>query len=547
MIPQPLYPLADIQPPWPPQGEPAASGKLSAEDRLELALRASGLGLWEYTPADDRVVLWASWQQILGFSPDARTVASQQLAHLGVGETAEAFRDALLALAADAGVAQFSIEHEVTKASGARIWVQTEGQVTARDGAGRVLHVIGTTKNITESKRHQSALQAAVEAAEQAKRARADFLATMSHEIRTPLNGVIGLSRVLQESELPAREAGYVNLINSCAHALLGLVNDVLDFSKIDAGQMVLEPAACDLHALLEEIGGLFLDRARAKSVCFELRRAPELPRYVTVDPQRLRQILLNLLGNALKFTDRGGFALSVDMGSLARQRSLLFAVTDTGIGISPLDQARLFQRFSQVDASSTRRFQGSGLGLAISRDLALLMGGDIRVSSAPGSGSTFTLEIPLVPAATGPVVQPAQRVLASTAPLLLVEDNPINQMVARALLEKLGFAQVTTAVHGEDALRLCREQSFALVLMDCQMPVMDGFEATRQLRASGFTMPIVALTAGAVSDDRDRCLACGMNDYLAKPIDAALLGGVLDFWLSGGTRGEPAAVRRAT
>ncbi len=513
----------------------------ASEERLKLALEATGLGLWEYLAAKDEVYLSPSWQQILGYPPEPRWVPSAYLTTLAVHNGSEPFRAALVDLLK--GVSNhFCVEHEAVKASGVTIWLQTEAEVAERDPKGRALRVVGTTKNITERKREQSALQAAVEAATSANRAKAEFLATMSHEIRTPLNGVIGLARVLEESELPPREAGYVRMVNSCAKTLLGMVNDVLDFSKIEAGQMVLEPADCDLHALIEETGDVFAARARAKSVTFTARIEYDVPRWVSVDAHRLRQILMNLLGNALKFTTQGNFKLTVASGRLARDRSLRFEVSDTGIGISPQDQSKLFQRFSQVDASSTRRFQGSGLGLAISRDLAELMGGDIRVSSTVGSGSTFTLEIPLVPATAGERTHAPATPAPSQAPaaILVVEDNPINQLVAKALLGKLGFSDVTLAENGAEAVRLCAEQAFSLVLMDCQMPVMDGFEATRQLRESGFERPIVALTAGAVSDDRARCLACGMNDYLAKPIDATMLAGALNFWLASAALDTP-------
>ncbi|MEJ7931849.1 ATP-binding protein [Ramlibacter sp. AN1015] len=503
----------------------------SSEERLALALNVSGVGLWEFTPDDGMVYLSPSWQQIMGFAPEARTVPSSELLGMAVAGGAEPFHSELIDLLKGVS-SHICVEHEAVKASGTRVWLQSEAQVAARDANGRALRVVGTTRNITQRKEQERALQAAADAAQSASRAKAEFLATMSHEIRTPLNGVIGLARVLEQSELPPREAGYVRLINSCAKSLLGMVNDVLDFSKIDAGQMVLEPTACDLQALVQEVSDVFSDRARSKGIGFSVDVKPCVPRWVTVDNHRLRQILLNLLGNALKFTADGGFSLTVTTGALARQRSLRFDVTDTGIGIAAEDQAKLFKRFSQVDASSTRRFQGSGLGLAISRDLAVLMGGDIRLSSAPGCGATFTLEIPMVEAAGEPAVAPEASSAGASDAILLVEDNPINQLVAEALLDKLGFSTVRVAENGEEAVRLCQEQPFAAVLMDCQMPVMDGFEATRRLRELGFDMPIIALTAGAVSDDRDRCLAAGMNDYLAKPIDAGLLGGALNFWL---------------
>ncbi|WP_167784786.1 response regulator [Ramlibacter rhizophilus] len=255
------------------------------------------------------------------------------------------------------------------------------------------------------------------------------------------------------------------------------------------------------------------------------------------MDPQRLRQVLLNLLANALKFTPRGRIGVHAGVEATSRHaQALLLTVWDTGNGISAADQERLFKRFSQVGVAGWQQSQGTGLGLSISRELARLMGGELTVRSEPGSGSSFQLELALVqPAAPArafapdgpPALPPGRRVL-------LVEDNAINQMVAEALLQRLGVAEVVTAADGAQALALCESHAFDLVLMDCQMPVMDGFEATRQLRARGCRWPIVALTAGGVTQDRDACLAAGMDDYLAKPIDDKLLGRVLQRWAGG-------------
>ncbi|HSW17320.1 MAG TPA: PAS-domain containing protein [Ramlibacter sp.] len=510
----------------------AAAGLQASQEQLGLALKATSLGLWEYKPLQDVAYLSESWGQILGYPRQERYMRSAELVNMSVPEHAMGFRDALVNLLKGT-TPQLSIEHEARHASGGTIWLLTEAQVTERDDAGRALRVVGTTKDVTQRKREQQALQEAVAAAEIANRAKAEFLATMSHEIRTPINGVIGLARMLDDQPLPPREAGYVRMINSCADTLLGLVNDVLDFSKIEAGQMVLERTDIDLHALVRETGDVFEARARAKDVGFAARIAPDVPTWITVDAHRLRQILLNLLGNALKFTAQGRFSLDVSVGRHDGVHTLRCVVADTGIGIALRDQAKLFKRFSQVDASTTRRYQGTGLGLAISRDLAVLMGGDIEVSSLPGMGSSFALEIPLVAAPTSlEPAKPAAAPQASPARLLLVEDNPVNRLVATALLTRLGYADVTTANDGQVALDLCSAQSFDLILMDCQMPVMDGFEATRRLRAAGFDRPIIALTAGAVTHDRDRCLAMGMNDYLAKPIDGPLLGAAIEVWL---------------
>ncbi len=518
--------------------------------RLSLAMETVGLGLWEYKPQTDEVHLSDSWSAFFGNPSQPRVVRRAQLTDMAPAYATEEYRNKLEQLLSGE-IALMNIEHEMLNASGESLWVVTRAQVTDRDELGRPTCVVGTTKDVTERRRTQHALRDSVEAANAANRAKADFLATMSHEIRTPINGVIGLARMLADAQLPHREAEHVRMINSCANSLLDLVNEVLDFSKIEAGQMVLEQVDTDLHALAQETADIFSARAFDKGVGFSVHLGQDVPRWIVCDSHRLRQILLNLLGNALKFTAQGSFALRLAVApGPDGARQLRLDVTDTGIGISAEGLGRLFKRFSQADASTTRRFQGTGLGLAISRDLARLMGGDVTVTSTLGAGSTFTVMVPLVEAAArqakpqAPAELPATRTPQDT-PVLLVEDNAINQLVARSLLAKLGYTQVTIAEHGQAALDACDRDQFALVLMDCQMPVMDGFEATRRLRERGYRRPIIALTAGAVKQDRDACLEAGMDDYLAKPIDAALLAGTVNHWLNTGAP-TPGGARNA-
>ena len=319
-------------------------------------------------------------------------------------------------------------------------------------------------------------------------------------------------------------------MIGSCADTLLTLVNDVLDFSKIEAGQMELESIDTDLHALAAQVGDVFEVRAREKQVGFSIHIDPAVPQWIRTDPHRLRQILLNLLGNAHKFTSQGGFGLKVSADLSQQPARLRFAVTDTGVGIPQDTLARLFQRYTQADAATARQFQGTGLGLAICRELAQLMGGDVTVASTVGIGSTFCVDIPLLAAerkAAVPAIATSVTAASQTR-ILLVEDNAVNQLVARSLLGKLGYHQVTLAEDGICAVEACRSETFDLVLMDCQMPRMDGLEATRILRDAGYGMPIIALTASAVAEERDRCLAAGMTDFVSKPIDARVLEGKL-------------------
>ncbi|HSW26703.1 MAG TPA: ATP-binding protein, partial [Burkholderiaceae bacterium] len=470
-----------------------------------------------------------------GYPPQLRAMTLGELNALAPPHRRAEIQQALLALLKGQST-EFLLEHEMFDAHGRMLWVVTHARVAERNAQGRTVRMVGVTRDVTERRSQEDALRHAVEAANKANQAKADFLATMSHEIRTPINGVIGLARMLEDSPLAPQEAGYVRMINSCGNSLLALVNDVLDFSKIEAGQMVLEQIDTDLRELARETADVFASRACEKGVELIVRIAPEAPRRILADPHRLRQILLNLLGNALKFTATGAVTLRITAPLANGERRLRVDVTDTGIGIAADALPRLFRRFSQADASTTRRYQGTGLGLAISRDLAVLMGGDVTVTSTPGAGSTFTLDVPLRVAEQQHVcVAPpsSQRRPTGEMRVLLVEDNAINQMVALALLKKLGYTALTLAGDGEQALSLCAAECFDLVLMDCQMPVMNGFEATRRLRARGFAQPIVALTAGAVSQDREECLDAGMNDYVAKPIDSARLAATLERWLS--------------
>jgi PAS domain S-box-containing protein len=503
-----------------------------SEQRLALAMDAAQLSLWEYDAADGDVQVSGRWAGLIGLPSHAALRAPRDLARFGPREDALRLSRAWHALLTGRSH-RLALEHRVHTTAGEVVWLLTEGQVCERDAQGRARKVIGTCKDITQRRRADATLQLALEAADEASQAKSDFLATMSHEIRTPINGVIGLTQLLSGAPLPERERGYVGMIDSCARSLLSLVDNILDFSKIEAGRVALDEAAVDLPALVREIGDVFTVRAAEKDICFTCTLDPAVPGVVRIDAPRLRQILLNLLGNALKFTSTGGFSLRLETAVDEAGPRLRFAVSDTGIGIAPDDQARLFARFTQADASASRRFQGTGLGLAISRDLARLMGGDIAIESRQGTGSTFTLELPLEPA-TGMPAQPVANAapLRPEAAILLVEDNEVNRLVAHGLLAGLGYTRVATAVDGRDAVAACEREPFDLLLMDCQMPEMDGFQATATLRARGLRVPILALTAHAMTGDRERCLDAGMDDYLTKPVDPQVLARKLRQWL---------------
>ncbi len=428
------------------------------------------------------------------------------------------------------GLTSISISNRCRAADGSYRWFLWNG--TPSDD--RLVFCI-TGHDITERKEMEAACQLAKEAAEQSSRAKSEFLANMSHEIRTPMTAILGYAeRLMHLNRTREDEIEAVAAINRNGNHLLAVINDILDISKIEAGRLLIERVPCSPCQILSDVASSMRIRALEKSISFRAECPEQVPASIQSDPTRLRQILMNLVGNAIKFTSAGEVRVSMRLehGPRAEQLLLRFDVTDTGIGMSSAEQAAVFQPFAQADSSTTRLYGGSGLGLAISKRLAEMLDGNISLESTPGQGSTFTLRInpgdlhavPLVRCDCDGRFVPSRDVTPRCAvPLggrvLLVEDGRDNRRLIGLQLKEAG-AEVVFAENGREALQAMETQSFDVVLMDMQMPVMDGYSATSELRRRGSKLPIIALTAHALVGDRDKCLQCGCSDFLSKPVE---------------------------
>jgi PAS domain S-box-containing protein len=513
-----------------------------SEKRLRDVMAATQEGIWDWQVSTGQVLHNDQWYRLLGFSegeiadnveafsahvhPDDRPIVWERIQALMSGATSN-----------------YHSEHRMVQKDGTVIWVQDRGRIAERDAMGQPVRVVGAYANITERRQHQVELEQALSTAQEATRAKSNFLATMSHELRTPLNGILGMAQMLQMPQVDeeARRA-YARTIVTSGQSLLTLLNDILDLSKVEAGRLELDHSVFDLKQLVADTTLAFEDLARSKGLTLETRFCHLRSSHYLGDPLRLRQMVSNYLGNAIKFTPQGKVVLEVgEVSPDGKASQLEFSVSDSGIGIAAEKQALLFKPFIQADSSTTREFGGTGLGLSIVARLAELMHGQVGLESSVGIGSRFWFRVATEPQANmqKPVGLPVKPVGsgALSGRILVAEDNPVNRMVAKALLESQGL-QADFVEDGRAAVDAVTGGAvYDLILMDIQMPVMDGQQATRCIRDwetqhGAKRSAIVALTAGAFEDDKQRCAEAGMDDFLAKPIELASLVATLTRWL---------------
>ena len=520
--------------------ERAREVKTSA-DQLRLLTDAAPIGIFQ-TDANNRYVYTnPRWTEITGVSAEDATGLHWETI-IGLPETTDQGAPAGNGGETTPDQCQ-RFEISVAGAS-ARVVLLTSETILGPDGA--TLGWVGTLADVTAEAGAEAAMSEARDKATEALKLKSSFLANMSHEIRTPMNGVIGMTDLLLETALDARQRDYAQTVRGSGEALLTIINDILDFSKVEAGKLEVENIRFDLRTVLDDVVDLLTEPAAAKGLEFVSVVEDSVPAAVTGDPGRLRQVLINLVGNAIKFTNSGEVLVRVT-GTDEDAPRVRFEVSDTGDGIEPHKLALIFDPFFQGDSSTSRRYGGTGLGLAISGQLIALMGGDCGVESTVGAGSTFWFTTCSAAAARRSGDPADVRAAASevggwrSVPLpappsgrvLLAEDNPVNQRVATAMLERLGYV-VDVVTNGQEAVDAAGARQYRAILMDCQMPVLDGYEATAAIRllpGEARKVPIVAVTASAMTSDERRCLAAGMDDYVPKPLRLDALARVLALW----------------
>ncbi len=534
-----------------PEGRPISEQKKAAEalrlseERFRGAFDAAAIGMALVAPDGRWLQVNASLCQIAGYSEDELLgMTWKDITHPNDLDADLEHARRLLA----GEIHAYQMEKRYIHKDRRIVWIVLSRSLV-RDAGGEPLYFVAQIEDITPRKEAEEKLRQAMQAAEAATRAKSEFLATMSHEIRTPMSGVIGMTELLLDTPLDGLQRGYAETIRSSGEALLTVINDILDFSKIEAGKLTLESTELDVRALIAEVVDLLAPRARQKGLEIGARVEPDVPGRLVGDPVRIRQVLTNLAGNSVKFTERGAVELTAHLVSEdVGVEMLRVLVRDTGVGIPEDRQADIFESFTQIEGGNSRRHGGTGLGLVICRSLVDLMRGRIGVESRPGAGSTFWFELPLGKASGEadaprplrdgrPADGSAEAGRLASLRILVAEDNEVNRRVAIGMAEQLGCA-VQAVSNGREVVAALDHGRHDLVLMDVQMPEMDGFTATAAIRererGTGRHIPIIALTAHAMQGDRERCLAAGMDGYIAKPIRSGPLREVLNAWCAG-------------